>query len=64
MTRKHFEAMAKGLSLCKPDKNGDDFGVALRQWEMSVCQMASVCAQFNRNFNRSRFYVACGFEDK
>ena len=49
MTRKHFKALAQILKEHKAD------GVLIRD-------MAHFCYNQNSNFNRARFYEACGLE--
>mgnify|MGYP003114368996 FL=1 len=49
MTRKHFIALAQILKEHKAD------GVLIRD-------MAQFCYNENSNFNRARFYEACGLE--
>ena len=49
MTRKHFKALAQILKEHKAD------GVLIRD-------MAQFCYNNNSNFDRARFYEACGLE--
>jgi|TARA_R100000963_G_C4562436_1_gene50749 hypothetical protein len=49
MTRKHFKALAQILKEHKAD------GVLIRD-------MAQFCYNENSNFDRARFYEACGLE--
>lgn len=50
MTRKHFKALAQILKEHKAD------GVLIRD-------MAQFCYNENSNFDRARFYEACGLTD-
>lgn len=67
MTKKHFVALAAALKSSAPLDKGalnDDTDCALiRQWRDDCRAVASVCAQFNPNFNRAKFLKACGMED-
>ena len=53
MTRKHFIALAERISrLDEPSRSHAAHAVA------------DVCCQFNDNFDRVRFYRACGVTEK
>lgn len=49
MTRQHFKALADEIA------NISDDTARLA----AACAVARVCAKFNSNFNRDRFFAAC-----
>lgn len=52
MSKKHFKALAEAISTIKDD--AERFRTAHL--------VASVCCQFNVNFNRSTFFDACNVD--
>lgn len=66
MTRKHFEAIADALRTARPEapkKDGVDHGHANRsQWEADVVCVTTAISGFNPNFDRDRFFKACGLD--
>lgn len=56
MTRKHFKALAEALRFERPDDHWDPNKRV--QWELDRKAVADVCASFNSNFDRGRFYAA------
>ena len=50
MSKKHFEALAEAIASIGDEKARDEAALAV----------ASVCSEFNSNFNRGRFLRACG----
>jgi len=70
MTRKHFEALAASIASSRPVINckRGEVGWVLetgrrQQWEHMAGEIATVCEQFNQNFDRARFLEACGVEE-
>lgn len=65
MTRKHFQAIADALKESKPERyetSGDQYDLgAADQWRFTVRLVASACSQQNANFDRGRFFGACGY---
>jgi len=61
MSRKHFKELADTLEAIKPSNNDTE---RLTMWRDAVRAIASVCASCNPRFDRSRFYDACGMEDR
>lgn len=63
MQRRHFEVIAEALRVSKPNTperpNSADLSVKW-QWTRSVHVMADALDRTNPNFNRERFYAACG----
>lgn len=67
MTRKHFEALAAMLNSLKPvtmpkGATAEEFLGMDTQWRKHVRAMANFCATHNGQFNKDRFYAACGME--
>lgn len=62
LTRKHFKAIADNLRTTKP--NPDIAPEGYNQWCYTVDVMATMCREFNPNFDRGRFLDACGVSDK
>ena len=65
MTRKHFEAIARGLRSCRPDLTTHGRGAltsALRVWRVACCRVADACGESNPRFRRETFLSACGVE--
>ena len=67
MTRKHFEAIAAALRFnvtaarsFQQHNPGEVADAVLAAHTLSAQDMARTLAQFNPNFDRSRFLVACG----
>jgi hypothetical protein len=58
MTRQHFKALAEGMKDTRPTPDADDR--ILEQWDADVMAVALACRRFNSNFDRSKFYTACG----
>ena len=58
MTRKHFQKLADYLILTQPDERGPLYD----QWLGDVIAVANVCEWANDNFDRKRFFSACGHE--
>ena len=66
MSRKHFQDIAEELKNCRIDTRrlGMEDSILLDdQWSSCVKAMADVCNRHNSNFNRSRFYEACGLDN-
>lgn len=57
MTRKHFKAMADALASARPERENAE---AWKAWLKAVYEVSSACSGFNCNFDRDRFYSACG----
>ncbi len=57
MTRKHFKALAQALAYTRPDPTTIGYE-ARASWKQTRSAIADVCAKFNGNFDRDRFYVA------
>lgn len=64
MSKKHFVAIANTLRASKPGTDLDPLVQQIRtmQWRQDVDRIADVCADANPNFNRARFFDACGVE--
>lgn len=65
MTRKHFREIAQRLSNAKPAATDphDLEGLArLEGWRNAVLAVNRALAEFNSNYDRSRFFDACGFD--
>lgn len=66
MTRRHFNHIAWNLRLeaeritDETAPESDTRRDRQTQWHRDVLAMADVCAQFNTNFDRSRFLAAAG----
>lgn len=61
MTRKHFKAIAEALKHQRPIDL--ELEAAFICWQTCVIAMADVCSSFNGQFDRSRFYTACGYTE-
>ena len=57
MTKKHFNALAAALAGSKPIPENN---TPVSSWMNCCVAVADVCAQSKPNFDRSRFYEACG----
>ena len=58
MSKKDFELIAQVLSDTKPSVGGG----ARDQWDWVVVDFAGMLTNTNPNFDRDRFYAACGYE--
>ena len=58
MTRKHFLELADNLRFVQPIDNPE----RLAQWAEDVRAVADACGTFNGQFDRSKFYRACGLD--
>lgn len=69
MTQKHFQMLADGLKATwpqpEPDETVDSRSYIGRanQWHRDVRIIADVCKSVNVNFDRDKFYAACGMVD-
>lgn len=71
MTRKDFQALADGLKATCPQPEPDENEHAPRgtymaranQWHQDVRIVADACRAANPQFDRDRFYAACGMVD-
>lgn len=59
MTRKHYQAIAKGLSQTRPAYNAPN---RLHQWETVVESLCETFSAMNPFFNQEKFHKTCGFE--
>lgn len=59
MSKKDFVALAKALRSARLGIAATDSRVEA-QWRECVQSVADVCADHNRDFDRSRFSAACG----
>jgi hypothetical protein len=58
MTRAHFQLIADALKASTPlARDGE---VAMRQWGLTVYELATRLAATNGRFQRERFLRACG----
>lgn len=65
MTRNELELLARALRSSKPSEPIIGFDrPAVEQWERDVEVIANVCQAVNARFDRSKFYAACGLEEK
>lgn len=66
MTRKHFQALADGLALTRPEQGPDEsdaiFTVRFTQWVDDLHAVARACAASNPRFDRERFTLACSLD--
>ncbi len=62
MTRKHFKALADALKEAKPLPSGYDEDRSVEVWESCLRGVAATCRSFNPQFDRAKFYAACGWE--
>jgi hypothetical protein len=53
MSRKHFESVAKALKSLRPVVDN-------KKWENEIKTLADEFATFNTNFDKWRFFRACG----
>lgn len=61
MSKKHFAALAEELrEALQSSQNQPEIRSAV---ERVIRGIAGVCAQFNGNFDRGRFYRACGLDE-
>ena len=56
MTRKHFNALANKMNNTKPY---GDCPELKNQWLQDCYAIASVCKQFNGNFDTDKFIATC-----
>ena len=53
MTKRHFEAIARAMHLCRP-QSGE-----LAQWRNACEMLADMCELENPRFDRGKFMRAC-----
>lgn len=63
MTRKDYIKLADSFVNCKPSINHEYYGLLLAQWRACIQSIAYVLQADNSNFDRNRFFDACGYED-
>jgi hypothetical protein len=59
MTKQHLEALASALNVMRPPTDMTDH---YSQWMLCVRAVAGVCARYNKQFDRQRFFTACGMD--
>ena len=65
MTKMHFNALAKALTETKRLAHAHPVNESfpyIYQWEADVRAIASVCRDFNDQFDYDRFLLACGIQ--
>ncbi len=60
MTRKHFIAIANAVKDSRPTGDDSIDSMMNEQVDLTANLLAIEFAQFNDNFDRDRFLVACG----
>ncbi len=61
MTRQDFVAIADVLyRIARPDET--ELSMHHSRYRFLVQEMASVCAESNRHFDKEKFFEACGLE--